>query len=152
MIKEELTTILKRNSSILEGRYHYYQGFHDLSLYVMLLFISNINIAALILQRLSEFFLKDFLSDHKENKTPDYNMINQFLSHLINLKEPKLIKSLKSKIEYIEPYFALSWILSWFTHNLTNINKIYRLLDFFICSHPLAVFHVAAEVFRNLHR
>jgi len=148
VIKEELNSIIKRNSAILEGRYHYYQGFHDLSLYIMLLFISNINIGSLIMQRISEFFLRDFLSEMKDNETPDFNMINSILSNLIEIKEPQAIKKLKSKVELIEPYFALSWILSWFTHNLTNISKIYRIMDFLLCSHPLAVFHMSAEVYQ----
>lgn len=112
----------------------------------MILFINNMNIGAIILQRLSEFFLKDFLAENKENETPDFMMINQILSNLILIKEPKLIKSLQENIDYVEPYFALSWVLSWFTHNLTNITKIYRILDYLICSHPLTIFHIAAEV------
>lgn len=118
----------------------------------MILFFDNHNIGALILQRLSEFFLKDFLSENKENETPDFMMINQILSNLILLKEPDTINQLKEKMDYVEPYFALSWILSWFTHNLTNISKIYRIFDFLICSHPLAVFHMAAEVYVKLIR
>lgn len=82
----------------------------------------------------------------KENETPDFNMINMILTNLIEIKEPHTIKKLRSKVEVMEPYFALSWILSWFTHNLTNITKIYRVIDFLICSHPLAVFHMSAEV------
>lgn len=112
--------------------------------------MSNINIGSLILQRISEFFLRDFLSEMKENETPDFNMINSILSNLIQLKEPKTIRKLKSKIELVEPYFALSWILSWFTHNLTNISKIYRIMDFLICSHPLSVFHMSSEVYIKL--
>ena len=100
----------------------------------------------MILQRFSEFFLRDFLAENKENETPDFNMINQILSNLVQIKDPSSMKALKARMEYIEPYFALSWVLSWFTHNLTNIKKIYRVLDFLICSHPLAVFHMAAEI------
>ena len=147
IIKDELNILLKRNSSILNGRYHYYQGFHDLALYIMLLFFNNNDISTLILQRLSEFFLRDFLGEHNEHEKPDYCMINEILSSTIYLTDPETIKALRSKVDNTEPYYALSWVLSWFTHNLTNISKIYRILDFLICSHPFTIFHVASQVF-----
>jgi len=37
----------------------------------------------------------------------------------------------------MEPFFALSWIITWFSHDVRDTALVKRLFDFFIVSHPL---------------
>lgn len=37
----------------------------------------------------------------------------------------------------MEPYFALSWIITWFSHDIRDTNLVKRLFDAFLVSHPL---------------
>ncbi|ETO31714.1 hypothetical protein RFI_05404, partial [Reticulomyxa filosa] len=37
----------------------------------------------------------------------------------------------------VTPFFSLSWILTWFSHNIERFEDIARLYDFFLASHPL---------------
>jgi hypothetical protein len=50
----------------------------------------------------------------------------------------------------VPPYFALSWILTWFSHNFDEFPKITRLFDLFLASHPLMPLYVAIVIV--LHR
>lgn len=43
-------------------------------------------------------------------------------------------------------YFALSWIITWYSHVLENNEDILRLTDFFLASHPLMSVYVATSV------
>jgi hypothetical protein len=46
----------------------------------------------------------------------------------------------------VQPFFALSWILTWFSHGFDNLDDIARLFDLFIPSHPLMPLYVGAAV------
>jgi len=37
----------------------------------------------------------------------------------------------------IQPFFAISWIITWFSHNIRDTALVKRLFDVFIVSHPL---------------
>ncbi len=39
--------------------------------------------------------------------------------------------------DMMEPYFALSWIITWFSHDIRDTELVKRLFDFFIVSHPM---------------
>lgn len=44
------------------------------------------------------------------------------------------------------PYYALSWILTWFSHDLESLDKIARLFDLFVASSPLMPVYAASAV------
>ncbi|XP_009889075.1 PREDICTED: TBC1 domain family member 20-like, partial [Charadrius vociferus] len=46
--------------------------------------------------------------------------------------------------------FALSWLITWYGHVLTDFHHLLRLYDFFLASHPLMPVYFAAVVV--LHR
>lgn len=43
----------------------------------------------------------------------------------------------------MEPFFCLSWVLTWFSHDVRDTNLCKRLFDAFLASHPLFVLYVA---------
>lgn len=46
----------------------------------------------------------------------------------------------------LEPFFATSWLITWFAHDIKNIDEIARIYDVFLCSHPLFSYYVCAAV------
>ncbi|XP_048338558.1 TBC1 domain family member 20-like isoform X2 [Sphaerodactylus townsendi] len=42
--------------------------------------------------------------------------------------------------------FALSWLITWYGHVLSNFHHILRLYDFFLASHPLMAVYFAAAI------
>lgn len=53
----------------------------------------------------------------------------------------------------MEPYFCLSWVITWFSHDIRDTAVVKRLFDFFIVSHPLmAVYMSVAMMIHPLNR
>lgn len=44
------------------------------------------------------------------------------------------------------PYFALAWVITWFSHNLNSLSVATRLFDFFLVSHPLMPIYYSVAV------
>ncbi|KAL4475473.1 hypothetical protein ABPG72_013297 [Tetrahymena utriculariae] len=42
--------------------------------------------------------------------------------------------------------FSISWILTWFAHSFTNLNKIQRIFDFLLCSQPQTISYLSAAL------
>jgi len=60
ILKRKLTNLLKLFFN-LNPQYGYYQGFHDIALYVFLIFYNSEHLAIQMLQRIVEFYLKDYM-------------------------------------------------------------------------------------------
>jgi hypothetical protein len=46
----------------------------------------------------------------------------------------------------MEPYFCLSWVITWFAHDVRDTTLVKRLFDFFIVSHPLMVVYMSVAM------
>ena len=44
------------------------------------------------------------------------------------------------------PHFAASAVMTWFSHELDDIDKVTTIFDFLICSPPVLIFYLAAAV------
>lgn len=42
--------------------------------------------------------------------------------------------------------FVISWVLSYFTHNVSNSSIQYRLFDYFITAHPMAIYYLTCVI------
>ena len=100
------------------------------------------------LQRIIEFFLKDYTTEQNKKRFDFQNTLDIFI-HLVELKDKASLDKLKLHVEEFSPYFVLPWILSWFTQSIKNSESVYRILDFLICSHPIAIYHLSTEVKKN---
>lgn len=53
----------------------------------------------------------------------------------------------------MEPYFCLSWVITWFAHDIRDTELVKRLYDFFLVSHPLMSVYVSvAMIIHPLNR
>ena len=46
----------------------------------------------------------------------------------------------------MEPFFALSWLLTWFSHDIRDTALVKRLFDFFLVSHPLMPMYLSVAM------
>ncbi len=44
------------------------------------------------------------------------------------------------------PYFALPWVITWFSHSIADLNIVARLFDVFMGNHPLLPLYVSTSV------
>jgi TBC1 domain family member 20 len=49
----------------------------------------------------------------------------------------------------MEPFFALPWVLTWFSHDIRDTTVVKRLFDFFLCSHPLMPIYLTVAMLCN---
>jgi len=122
---------------------NYFQGYHDIA--SVLLLVCGEKQAYVILKKLSLNHIRDYLNENLDA-----------VMHLLQQIFPLLLILDKEVHDYIlsvhlEPYFALSWVLTWFSHSIDDLSVISRIFDFFLASHPYAVVYmsVAVVIFRR---
>lgn len=176
LITQDLCKFLKLMCSLNNNIYNYYQGYHDLALFFILLYHKCPHYAVSVFQRFSEFNLKELLNiKYKQKKIVDgrYNMIEmndtlKILKFIIEYMDPK-VKNFFEEIEKNEEIifnknnknknkdsinedkiiicdFAFEWIITLFTRYFEDYNKIYRIFDYLLVSHSLAIYFLCAEL------
>ncbi|XP_038605990.1 TBC1 domain family member 20 [Tachyglossus aculeatus] len=140
-LQEELVDVilwvLARN-----GQLHYYQGFHDVA--VTFLLVLGPGLAAQLLDKLATHHLRDFMDPTMDNTK---HLLN-YLSPILERTNPDLHDFMQSS--QVGTVFALSWLITWFGHVLSDLRQIVRLYDFFLACHPLMPIYFAAVIV--LHR
>lgn len=124
---------------IKNPNFYYYQGYHDICI-TFLLILGEEN-AFHVVNAISQSHLKLFMS-----KTIDKTIdAMDYIFIIIHKECPELGKFLeKSEVGNI---FALSWIITWFSHVLQNYKLVGRLFDLFLTSHSfLPIFLTSAIV------
>ncbi|XP_028904469.1 TBC1 domain family member 20 [Ornithorhynchus anatinus] len=140
-LQEELVDVilwvLARN-----GQLHYYQGFHDVA--VTFLLVLGPGLAAQLLDKLATHHLRDFMDPTMDNTK---HLLN-YLSPILERTNPDLHDFMQSS--QVGTVFALSWLITWFGHVLSDLSQVVRLYDFFLACHPLMPIYFAAVIV--LHR
>src|SRR5690606_22457550 len=129
--KKEQQTLEKILHSIfiMNPNLHYSQGFHDICS-VFYIVCGEID-GKLLIESLAKKHLRDLGCENLDV----YKNIMPLLFLLIYLKDKKLYNFLKKS--QVHPFVGLSWILTWFSHNINRFDDICRLYDYFLSSHPL---------------
>ncbi|XP_075995681.1 TBC1 domain family member 20 isoform X2 [Genypterus blacodes] len=117
---------------------HYYQGYHDVA--VTLLLVAGERMAIAMLHTLSNHHLRDFMD-------PTMDSTKHILNYLMPILEQVDTKlhdfMMRSDVGTI---FALSWLITWYGHVLSEFRHTLRLYDFFLASHPLMPIYLAATI------
>ncbi|EGC37442.1 hypothetical protein DICPUDRAFT_149933 [Dictyostelium purpureum] len=139
--KPELTRIVNSVLS-LHSNLYYFQGYHEIA--SVLLLITDESLAFAMLERLS-------LNHFSDCMLPNFSEILKLLNYifpLVSMVDQEvydfLIKS------GVQPMFAISWILTWFSHNLEELDLAARVYDYFLSSHPMASVYFSVSVITNL--
>ncbi|XP_018611160.1 TBC1 domain family member 20 [Scleropages formosus] len=136
-LQEELIDIilhvLQRNPQL-----HYYQGYHDIV--VTFLLVVGERLATILVEKLSTHHLRDFMDPTMDNTKHILN----YLMPIIDRVNPE-VHDFMQQAE-VGTIFALSWLITWFGHVLSDFRHVVRLYDFFLACHPLMPIYFAAVI------
>eukprot|EP00658_Telonema_sp_P-2_P066255 TRINITY_DN55310_c0_g1_i1.p1 TRINITY_DN55310_c0_g1~~TRINITY_DN55310_c0_g1_i1.p1 ORF type:complete len:233 (-),score=49.06 TRINITY_DN55310_c0_g1_i1:42-740(-) len=117
---------------------NYYQGFHDIC--GVCLMVCGERVGAAVAEYVATHHLQ-----HNMLENFDVTMKSlELMFELTRLADPDLHWFLLEAS--MMPSFAVSWVLTWFSHNLSNTQVVARLFDLFIFNHPLMSVYVSASV------
>ena len=121
---------------------YYYQGLHDVA--SVLLMVCGEGVAHGMLNKLVSCHLRDCT---RVTIDPAIRTL-RLLYPILKYEDEELYDYLKSLNEpALEiPYFALSWYMTWFAHDVDTLDQGARLFDLFLSSHPLMPLYVAAQI------
>ena len=87
---------------------------------------------------ITHYFMRDYLRESFEQGViPALNL----LMKIIQGTDAEVYE----KIKFMEiPTFAVSWIITWFAHDLEIVNDIHRLYDYWLANHPATIIYIAA--------
>lgn len=129
--REQLSTII--NSVLSQNPENcYYQGYHDVAT-VLLMCTANVSQSHTMLERLSQTYLREAMRPTLEVVVQELRL----LLILVQKEHRQLFAFLHRGLPDQEPFFAVSWLLTWFAHNIESPPELLRLFDFFLSSHPL---------------
>lgn len=137
VLQDQLTNVVMR-TLCRNPELHYYQGYHDIA--VTLLRVVGEDLAMVLLEQLSINHIRDFMDVNMERTNKMLEIIHPVISHM-NQELGSFIE--RSDVGQI---FALSWLITWFGHNLEKFNVIVRLFDFFMAASPFMPIYVGAAI------
>ncbi|XP_059425135.1 TBC1 domain family member 20-like [Carassius carassius] len=140
-LQEELTDIILR-VLVKNPQLHYYQGYHDIV--VTFLLVLGERLATALVEKLSTHHLRDFMDPTMDNTKHILN----YLMPIIERVNPEVYDFMQQA--EVGTIFALSWLITWFGHVLSDFRHVVRLYDFFLACHPLMPIYFAAVIV--LHR
>lgn len=116
----------------------YLQGFHDICTCFLLVLGKKAAIPAA--ENVALFFIRDAMLDSFDPVSKQLRL----MSSLIEYEDPELTLFLEKA--NIMPYYALSWVLTWFSHDFEAYEKVIRLFDLFISSQAIMPVYIASAV------
>lgn len=131
----------------MHSELHYVQGFHDIASVFLLVchdsssdpsqpFSRHANargeeLAFRLTERLALLHIRDSLRPSLDTVVEVLSLIFPLLRVADPIVHDFLVRT------NVQSFFTLSWILTWFSHNLEHFQEVCRVFDFFLSSHPL---------------
>ncbi|RIA94998.1 hypothetical protein C1645_689326, partial [Glomus cerebriforme] len=72
------------------------------------------------------------------------------LNTLIRLEDPEIADFLEKSNTL--PYFCLSWVITWCSHDVRDLSRVVRLFDLFIASDPLITVYLSVRIVISRHK
>ncbi|KAJ2368294.1 GTPase-activating protein gyp8 [Coemansia sp. RSA 2610] len=117
----------------------YYQGFHELAL-VLLCVFGSARPAAEGLRMVALFFVRDAMASSLDHVMQQLRLLYVLLGRCAPRVHARL-----AALD-VPPFFAISWVLTWFAHDVHAFADVCRIFDFLIATPPLQVVYVAAAL------
>ena len=133
-LTDVMMAILCRNPHL-----YYYQGYHDL-ISVFLLVLEDDHLTFAVAEVVSRNYVADYM-----NKNFEYvGKSMEFLMVIVKAADPELHAYLGQA--NIAPFFATSWLITWFAHDLKSMKEVAQLYDVLLCAHPVFCYFICASV------
>ncbi|KAH9509472.1 hypothetical protein Btru_045988 [Bulinus truncatus] len=134
-MKDKLVDLIMR--VMLKNRQlKYYQGFHDVC--ITFLLCMDEDLAFALVDRLALGNMREYLDETMERTS----LLLNYIYPLVNKCNPELCQHMERND--LGTIFALSWVITWFSHVLGDIKRIFRVFDFFLASHRLMPVYLSA--------
>ncbi|KAI8063871.1 rab-GTPase-TBC domain-containing protein [Gongronella butleri] len=118
---------------------HYYQGFHDICTVLLLVYEGHQHVDQLA-SHIALFYLRDAMLESLEPVLHQLHLVDT----LLQLEDDRVALHLQET--GVLPFYCLSWVITWFSHDLDNLVAIERLFDLFLCSNPSMPLFVTAAL------
>ena len=130
-------------------QFSYYQGLHSFAELFLLVFGKALGY--LFLEKLALKHLRKYLSNVDFEKELNHQV--GITLHILRKEVPEVreIFGIENDSEQaLEKLgFIVSWIVTWFSHKMSNLATIFRLFDYLVCSPAYAISLVSAMVVRE---
>ena len=137
-LSDVMVAVLSRNHAL-----HYYQGFHDVCS-VFLVVMDDDPVAFAVAEVVADRYLRDFMAKDFEVLSKAMRLIMV----LVEVGDRRLHAFLAAA--NVEPYFATSWLITWWAHDIARLGDVARVYDALLCSHPLFAFYLSAAMVLHL--
>lgn len=127
-----IINILNKNTNLF-----YYQGFHDF-VSVFLLVVENDLLALALAEAASRIYMLDYMQENFEV----FSKVMRMIFTIVKVADPALYSHLEAA--NLQPFFATSWFITLFSHDLKSLEDIARLFDAFFASPPIYIFYFCA--------
>lgn len=118
---------------------YYFQGFHDIVSVVMLV-VNDDCLTYAIVEAMATNFFVDYMGQDFEILPTIMKLIN----FLIEIADAELFAFLSAS--GTEPFYATSWLITWLSHDVKDLDLIARIFDVMLSSHPLYCLYISAAV------
>ncbi|ORX56244.1 RabGAP/TBC [Hesseltinella vesiculosa] len=118
---------------------HYYQGFHDICTVFLLVYEEHQHVHELVCLA-ALFYLRDAMLESLEPVLKQLHLLDA----LFKLEDEQLHQHLQD--QGVLPFYCLSWVITWFSHDLDRLSNVTRLFDLFLCSNPIMPIFVSAAL------
>lgn len=129
--------------SSLSEREHglsYFQGFHDIS--TVFLLVCGEHISGPCLEKMARYYLRDSIAT--DRLAPMLMVLR--LIHFVILQKDYGLAKFMADAGVEDGHYALSWVLTWFSHVIDSLDIVARLFDAFLASHPLLPMYLSASI------
>ncbi|KAJ1915126.1 GTPase-activating protein gyp8 [Tieghemiomyces parasiticus] len=133
-LRHILTSLFRRNSWL-----RYYQGLNDICTVFLLTLGPQTALAAS--EHACLLFFRDFMSHDFSNVHIFLGCIYTLVQHVDDVLYERIVETAG-----LPPYFATSWLLTWFSHDLPDIKLAARLFDFLLTQNPLMPVYLVAAL------
>jgi hypothetical protein len=118
---------------------NYYQGFHDIcSIFIL---VQGEHLAQKSLSVIMNVYTRDFMEPKMTG-----TMLNVGLMMTLMKIVDRDLYNLCNRIDGFEPFFGVSWFLTWFSHHL-DVEKSSRIFDVIIAYGPILLAYLSVVVF-----
>ncbi|KAJ2785706.1 GTPase-activating protein gyp8 [Coemansia javaensis] len=120
----------------------YYQGFHELAM-PFLCVLGAPGPAAEAARMAALFFVRDAMASGLDHVLAQLRLLYALLEHA----SPR-VHALLAALD-VPPFFAISWVLTWFAHDVESLPAVCRIYDVLIASPPMHAVYLAAALVRR---
>ncbi|BGP55212.1 GTPase-activating protein gyp8 [Rhodotorula sphaerocarpa] len=133
-LERAILTVLRRHPAL-----HYFQGYHDI-ISVLLLTLEEDALVTAATERMSLHRVRDSMGPGLEPTLGYLKVIDR----LVKVIDPELYTVVSQAASM--PFFALSWALTLFSHDIDSVAVLARIFDFLLAHNPSMICHLVVAL------